>query len=191
MSDMEEPNQSDGLTFEQWKTANYTSTKGWASTTGWVFFDYLTNTRYGLGNDIILNDAQKEQLYKDIFRSAQWGIHHPTGDPEIAASVFHGIFFGAESKFEALQKIADRMFAKFVYLNGNPRLIFDANSYAWTSGSYTHVPEIKKIVNQTNAADMIYQSGSIDNIFNVINVKFNNPANYFRTEEVQYRIVQV
>jgi hypothetical protein len=188
MSQMEEPNQgSSPLTFQQWKTAGYTSAKGWASTTAWVFFDYLTNTRYGLGNDIVLDDEQKEQLYEDIYTCAQWCVHNPTGDTEIAASVFHGIFYGAESKFEALQKIADRMLAKFVYLNGNPRLIFDANSHTWTSGSYTHVPVIKKLVNQTSAANMMYQSGSIDNIFNVINVSFNNPANYFRTEEVQYK----
>ena len=188
MSQMEEPNQgSSPLTFQQWKTAGYTSAKGWASTTAWVFFDYLTNTRYGLGNDIVLDDEQKEQLYEDIYTCAQWCVHNPTGDPEIAASVFHGIFYGAESKFEALQKIADRMLAKFVYLNGNPRLIFDANSHTWTSGSYTHVPVIKKLVNQTSAANMMYQSGSIDNIFNVINVSFNNPANYFRTEEVKYK----
>ena len=186
---MEEPsNIATPLTFEQWKTANYTSTKGYSANTAWVFFDYLTNETFGLGKDIILNAAQKEQLYKDIYNASLWCSIAPTGDiSEAQASLFHGILYGAESKFEALQKIADRMFAKFVYLNGNPRLVFDANSYAWTSGSYTHVPEIKKLVNQSNSAEVTYQGGSIDNIFNVVNVKFNNPANYFRTEEVQYR----
>ena len=187
---MEEPNQSgdNSLTFEQWKNANYTSTKGYSANTAWVFFDYLTSPTFGLGNDIVLNATQKEQLYKDIYNAADWCAIAPTGDiSEAQASLFHGIIYGAESKFEALQKIADRMFAKFVYLNGNPRLIFDANSYSWTRGSYTHVPVIKKLVNQTNSAETTYQGGSIDNIFNVVNVKFNNPANYFRLEEVQYR----
>ena len=187
---MEEPNQlvDNSLTFEQWKNANYTSTKGYSANTAWVFFDYLTSPTFGLGNDIVLNATQKEQLYKDIYNAADWCAIAPTGDiSEAQASLFHGIIYGAESKFEALQKIADRMFAKFVYLNGNPRLVFDANSYSWTRGSYTHVPVIKKLVNQTNSAETTYQGGSIDNIFNVVNVKFNNPANYFRLEEVQYR----
>ena len=174
------------ITFEIWKAAGYTSQLGWTGNAAWIFFDYLTNTRYGLGNDIILDDVQKEQLYKDIYTASMWCGHKPiSGD--LRAKSFHGIFYGAESKFEALQKIADTFFAKFVYLNGNPRLVFDSNAFVWTYESYTHAPTIKKLVNQTNAADLIYQGGSIDNIFNVINVKFNNPVNYFRTEEVQYK----
>ena len=179
-------NPDDVITFADWQAAGYTSELGWAGNSAWVFFDYLTNTRYGLGNDIILDDEQKEQLYLDIYTAAMWCAHYPLAN-DLHAVAFHGIVYGAESKFEALQKMADSMFAKFVYLNGNPRLIFDANSFVWTYENYTHAPTIKKLVNQTNAANMMYQSGSVDNIFNVINVKYNNPGNYFRTEEVQYK----
>lgn len=180
---IQEPS-SIGVSFDDWQAAGYTSTLGWSSNTAWVFFDYLTNTTFGLGNDIVLDNQQKADLYEDIYLAARWTNLAPdAGQPLTPVSRFNGIIYGAESKFEALQKIADRMFAKFVYLNGNPRLVFDGRAFAWS----TYTPTIKKIVNQTNAANMMYQSGSIDNIFNVINVKWNNPENFFRTEEVQYK----
>jgi len=179
---IEEPTNI-GVSFSAWKSAGYSSTKGWSNNPAWVFFDYLTNTTFGLGNDIVLDAEQKEQLYADIYNASLWCKQNPTGNALQNAARFNGLFYGAESKFEALQKIADSMFAKFLYLNGNPRLFYDGQSFAF--GSYT--PTIKKLVNQTNSAEIIYQGGSVDNIFNVINVKWNNPDNYFRLEDVQYR----
>ena len=170
--------------FTQWKNAGYTSTPSIAQLTAWIFFDYLTNTTYGLGNDLKLSDDQKEILYKDIWDAAGWCAIQPiASNTDTFASTLNGIIYGAESKFEALQKIANRMYAKFVYLNGNPRLIYEGSAYEW--GNYT--PTIKKLVNQSNTANIIYQGGSIDNIFNVINVKYNEPAINFRLTEVQYR----
>jgi len=179
---IEEPSNI-GVSFSAWQSAGYSSTKGWSNNPAWVFFDYLTNTTFGLGNDIVLDSEQKATLYADIYNASLWCKQNPTGNVLQNAARFNGLFYGAESKFEALQKIADSMFAKFLYLNGNPRLFYDGQSFAF--GSYT--PTIKKLVNQTNSAEIIYQGGSVDNIFNVINVKWNNPDNYFRLEDVQYR----
>ena len=179
---IEEPSNI-GVSFSAWKSGGYSSTKGWSNNPAWVFFDYLTDQTFGLGNDIVLDAEQKEQLYADIYNASLWCKQNPTGNALQNAARFNGLFYGAESKFEALQKIADSMFAKFLYLNGNPRLFYDGQSFAF--GSYT--PTIKKLVNQTNSAEIIYQGGSVDNIFNVINVKWNNPDNYFRLEDVQYR----
>ena len=180
---IQEPNAQPGLSFSQWQAAGYTSTEGWSANGAWVFFDYLTNTTYGLGNDIILTDNQKDQLYYDIYLASFWSQLQPTNQLNAFTGYFNGVFYGAESKFEALQKIADSFYGKFIYLNGNPRLFFDGQSYAWS----TYTPTVKKLVNQTNAANLVYQSGSIDNLFNVINVKWNNPENYFRPETVQYK----
>ncbi len=170
--------------FSDWQAAGYTSTPSIAQLTAWIFFDYLTNTTYGLGNDLKLDDTQKEQLYRDIWDAAGWCALQPIpSNTDTFASTLNGIIYGAESKFEALQKIANRMYAKFLYLNGNPRLIYEGSAYQW--GSYT--PTIKKLVNQTNSANLTYQGGSIDNVFNVINVKYNEPAINFRLTEVQYK----
>ena len=193
-TNLEEPTEISGgaTSFANWRTANYTSStsnKGWSSNPAWVFFDYLTNTTYGLGDDIKLNAQQKYDaktnvgLYSDIYNASVWCQQQPSGVAHQRAARFNGVFYGGESKYEALQKIADTMFAKFVYLNGNPRLIFDGAAYSGWGGN---TPIIKKLVNQTNAAEVTYQSGSIENILNVINVKFNNPDNFYKVEEVQY-----
>lgn len=182
----EPTSNSSGVTFAEWRDAGYTDPvgDGWSNNTAWVFFDYLTNTTYGLGNDLKLSNDQKEQLYGDIWNASLWCQIRPIpGDTDTFASTLNGVIYGAESKFEALQKIANRMYAKFLYLNGNPRLIYEGSAYSW--GSYT--PTIKKLVNQSNSADLKYQGGSIDNIFNVINVKYNEPDINFRLKEVQYK----
>jgi hypothetical protein len=168
--------------FTAWKTANYTSTEDWANNPAWVFFDYFTSTTFGLGSDIAskLNEDQKEALYRDIWNWSIWCGYEVGGNDIIDCNV---IIYGAESKIEVLQKIAALGHAKFVYLNGNPRLIYDGASYDDAGGT----PIIKKLVNQTNAGNLMYQSGSIDNLYNVINVKFANKDNFYRLEEVQYR----
>ena len=173
-----------GLSFSAWQSAGYTSTPAWSNNPAWVFFDYLTNTTYGLGNEIILDTQQKEDLYYDIYNFSSWCGQHQQGDDIVDCNA---IIYGAESKIEVLQKIASTGNGKFVYLNGNPRLIFDGWAFEFTYQGVTFTPTVKKVVNQTSAGNMVYQSGSIDNLYNVINVKFANSDNFYRLEEVQYR----
>ena len=168
--------------FTAWKSAGYTGTLGWTNNPAWAFFDYFTNEVFGLGKDVAskLDDAQKEALYSDVWNFAIWCAQDQAGDDIIDCNV---IIYGKESKIEALQKIAALGNGKFVYLNGNPRLIYDGSAFAHAG----FTPTVKKIVNQSNAGNLIYQSGSIDNLYNVINVNFANRLNYYRLEEVQYK----
>ena len=168
--------------FDAWKDASYSATIGWTNNTADIFLDYLTNTTFGLGNDLRMTSDQQEQLYRDIWDASKWCDVLPNNGSTYASSI-DGVIYGAESKFEALQNIANRMYGKFLYLNGNPRLIIEGSAYQY--GSYT--PTIKKLVNQTNSANLSYQGGSINNIFNVINVKYNEPDNHFRLKEIQYK----
>ena len=180
--------------FTSWQSSGYGSaitsydvTK-WSTDPAWVFFDYFTNTTYGLGQEINskLTTEQKDALYYDIWQFSGWCSQHQLGKDIIDC---HAIVYGAESKIEVLQKIAALGHGKFVYLNGNPRLIYDGMSYPYSAGSDfpAYTPTIKKLVNQTNAGNLMYQSGSIDNLYNVINVKYANKDNYNRLEEVQYK----
>ena len=160
----------------------------WSTDPAWVFFDYFTNTTYGLGNEISsrLTAEQKAALYYDVWQFSGWCSQHQQGQDIIDC---HAIVYGAESKIEVLQKIAALGHGKFVYLNGNPRLIYDGMSYPYSAGSDfpAYTPTVKKVVNQTNAGNLMYQSGSIDNLYNVINVKYAHRDNYNRLEEIQYR----
>lgn len=182
---MEAPSENN-ISLSSWINSDYVSaTKTWTNNTAWIFWDYLTNVTYGLGEDILLTAEQKENLYSDIYTAAVWCSHQPTGST-LPVSTFNGVLFGAESKIDALQKIATSMHSNFVFVNGNPRLISDASAFSWTDGSYVNYPVAKKVVNQTNAANMTYVGGSMENIFNVIKVKWNNPDNYHKLETKTY-----
>lgn len=178
---IEAPNWN-GINFTDWVAADYSSELIWNNNPAWVFWDYLTNTTFGLGTDLVMDAGQKYELAKDVYKASNWCDHRPSGGDEIAS--INGIVYGAESKYEMLQKICDLFQAKFVFLNGNPRLFYDLQSYQYP-GSLA--PSVKKIVTQANSVDMSYQSGSVDNIFNVINIKWNNPDNYYRLEDLQYK----
>lgn len=174
--------------FTTWKNASFTSTPAWSTDPAWIFFDYFTNTTYGLGSEINsrLTAEQKETLYYDIWKFSGWCSQHQGGNDIIDC---HAVIYGAESKIEVLQKIAALGHGKFVYLNGNPRLVWDGSAYSYSAGSDfpAYTPVVKKLVNQTNAGNLMYSGGSIDNLYNVINVKFANKDNYNRLEEVQYK----
>jgi len=180
--------------FLSWRSSGYGSPitsyqpNQWSTDPAWIFFDYFTDTTYGLGQEINskLTTEQKDALYYDIWQFSGWCSQHQQGQDIIDC---HAVIYGAESKIEVLQKIAALGHGKFVYLNGNPRLIYDGMSYPYSAGSDfpAYTPTVKKIVNQTNAGNLMYQSGSIDNLYNVINVKYANKDNYNRLEEIQYK----
>lgn len=174
------------MDFSQWAANNFQSPLGWSNNTAWIFLDYLTNETFGLGRDLRMTSSQRTQLYADIWDAAEWCDVLPSGSQTFASSI-DGIIYGAESKFEALQNIANRMYAKFLFINGNPRLIFEGSAYEWSTSTFAYTPTIKKLVNQSNSANLSYQGGSINNVFNIINVKYNEPDNHFRLKEVQYR----
>ena len=174
------------MDFSQWAANNFQSTPGWTNNTAWIFLDYLTDTTFGLGRDLIMTPSQQTQLFADIWSAAEWCDVLPSGSQTFASSI-DGIIYGAESKFDALQNIANRMYAKFLFINGNPRLIFEGSAYSWSTSTFAYTPTIKKLVNQSNSANLSYQGGSINNVFNIINVKYNEPDNHFRLKEVQYR----
>jgi hypothetical protein len=178
------------LTFDDWKNAEYKSTPGYSANPAWVIFDYLTDDCFGLKKEIIdpLTPEQRDVLYRDIYCAGQWCRYQPHGqginDPRVAR--FNGVFYGAESKYEAIQKIADSFHGKFIYINGNPRLIWDGQGHldlGIECGNFN----VSKLVNQANSANTSYSSGSLGNVFNVVKVKYNDPFNYYKISEVEYR----
>lgn len=177
---------TNGITFSEWKNAGYNSTEGYSANPAWVFFDYLTNKTFGLGNEIVSNltDTQKEDLFHDIYCAAKWCSYSPNGVDFVAR--FHGVFYGAESKYEALQKIADSFQGKLVYINGNPRLMWDGKGHI-DLGTDCGGFGVKKLVNQANSANTSYNSGSLNNVFNNIKVKYNDPENYYKLSETVYK----
>lgn len=197
--DIQEPVNSTALSFAEWKAYNFnhpvtaisesaddgiTFSQNAAS----HFLDYITNTTYGLGNEIKLNEldpVDRDNFYADVYAAMVW-----CEDYKIKTN---GVFFGQESKIEALQKIAAVFDGKFMYINGYPRLIFEGACYAQ---NYTHTDiltgvqtpfvrdtVIKKLVNQTNSANIVYSGNSVENLFSKVTVQYNDRKDLFKRKE--------
>lgn len=194
--DIQEPVNSSFLTFEEWQAYNYNHPVSaiaeslddgitFSQNAASHFLDYITNTRYGLGNEVKIDELpqiQRDAFYYDVYLAHLW-----CEDYKIKTN---GVFFGQESKIEALQKIAAVFDGKFMYVNGYPRLIFEGACFAQ---DYTHTDvitgeihyyqrpfTISKVVNQTNSAEITYSGNSMENIYNKVSVTYNDRKDLFK-----------
>ena len=203
---LQEPINDSFMTFDEWlgynfnhpvsavtegQSKNYTFSQNAAG----HFYEYLTNTRYGLGSEIKLNELPYEnwvQFHQDVYDAMAWC--------EDYGIKTNGIIFGQESKIEALQMIAAVFAGRFAYVNGYPRLMFEGQCYDHnythvdrTTGAqsqYTRTANLKKLVNQSSSANLVYSGSSLDNVFNKITVKYNDRGNYFKLKDAKLEVAQ-
>jgi len=204
--DIQEPINDTFLTFDQWKNYDYNHPVSaisesaedgvtFSQNAAGHFYEYLTNTRYGLGQEIKLDelpDEEHERFHLDVYEAMAWC--------EDYGIKTNGIIFGQESKIEALQNIAAVFAGRFVYVNGYPRLLFEGQcfdqDYTHTNRTtqaqtqYTRFSTTKKLVNQSSAANIVYTSNSIENIFNKITVPYNDRGKLFKTKLATYSVEQ-
>lgn len=205
--DFQEPINDSFMTFAQWQSYNFNHPPSAVTEFGVAggttfsqnaaghFYEYLTNTRYGLGDEIKLNELPYEnwvQFHQDVYDAMAWC--------EDYGIKTNGIIFGQESKIEALQMIAAVFAGRFAYVNGYPRLLFEGqcfdhnythvNRTTGAQSQYTRTANLKKIVNQSNSANIVYSGSSLDNVFNKITVKYNDRGNYFKLKDATLEVAQ-
>lgn len=76
----------------------------WTNNPAWIFYDLLTNTRYGLGNDISENSVDKWALY-GIAQYCDELVPNGEGGTE-PRFVFNGVLNTSEDAYSVLQTIA-------------------------------------------------------------------------------------
>lgn len=202
---MQEPINDSFMTFDEWRGYNFNHPvsavteggdgKTFSQNAAGHFYEYLTNVRYGLGNEIKLNELPYEnwiQFHQDVYDAMAWC--------EDYGIKTNGIIFGQESKIEALQNIAATFSGRFVYINGYPRLMFEGQAYDHdythvdrTTGEqnqYTRFANIKKLVNQSSSAGIVYSGNSLDNVFNIVNVPWNDRGDLFKTKLAKMEVAQ-
>jgi hypothetical protein len=202
---MQEPINDSFMTFDEWRGYNFNHPVGavtegsdgktFSQNAAGHFYDYLTNSRYGLGSEIKLNELPYDnwiQFHQDVYDAMAWC--------EDYGIKTNGIIFGQESKIEALQNIAATFSGRFVYINGYPRLMFEGQAYDHdythvdrTTGEqnqYTRFANIKKLVNQSSSAGIVYSGNSLDNVFNIVNVPWNDRGDLFKTKQAKMEVAQ-
>lgn len=156
----------DGVTFKE----------EWTNDPAWCALDYITNKRYGAGDDIRLSEDYLPDFYQQLYRASIRNSERvPNGiggfEPRYSLNAY---FVGSESKWEAIQSIASNMNAQFIWQGSDLVLYQDRPSTP------------KLLVNQTNVVNgsFSFSGGSVKSVYNAVTVVYNNPAKFYRQDQI-------
>jgi predicted phage tail protein len=140
----------------------------WHNNPAWVFYELVTNDRWGLGEFLGDTEADKWVLY-EIGRYCDEPVPDGLGGME-PRFTFNGVISTQEEAFRVVQALAS-VFRGMVY---------------WSSSGVTAVQDApsrpSKLVTQANAVGGLftYQGTALKTRFTVVNVSFTDPADRYR-----------
>lgn len=147
---------------------NGTFKTAWTNNPAWVFFDLLTNDRYGLGQYIDQSQVDKWALY-DIAQYCDELVPDGFGGQEPRFTI-NALISSAREAYDVLQTITS---------------VFRGMAY-WAAGAVTAVQDRPKdpvqVVNQTNVVDgqFTYTSSSLKDRHSVALITWNDPDDFYR-----------
>ena len=142
----------------------------WTDSPAWCLLDYIENPKYGLGKDIILTDAQKELMLRDIFSISDYCDEVTNGKPRF--SINTAITEG--TKIEILEQLCSVFFGAYVFYNGALRIRADRPD-----------SQIKLLVNQANAGNFQYEHTTLKSFINKVEVTYLEPGSFYTQEVVK------
>lgn len=147
---------------------NGTFKTAWTNNPAWVFYDLLTNDRYGLGQYIDAAQVDKWALY-DIAQYCDQLVPDGFGGQEPRFTI-NAVINSAREAYDVLQTITS---------------VFRGMAY-WGAGVVTAVQDKPKdpvkIVNQTNVIDgqFTYTSSGLKDRHSVALITWNDPDDFYR-----------
>ena len=146
--------------------------KEWTQNPAWIVYDFITNKKYGLGNEINLTSAQRQSLLEDLFLIGHYC------DELVTTNGVTGVRFSTNTvimdgtKLQILQQLCSVFFGSVVFHNGGIRIAYDRLNTT-----------TKLLVNQANAGSFDKTLSSSKNFINKVRLSYIEPANFY-TEEV-------
>jgi hypothetical protein len=146
--------------------------KEWTQNPAWIVYDFITNKKYGLGNEINLTSAQLQSLLEDLFLIGHYC------DELVTTNGVTGVRFSTNTvimdgtKLQILQQLCSVFFGSVVFHNGGIRIAYDRLNTT-----------TKLLVNQANAGSFDKTLSSSKNFINKVRLSYIEPANFY-TEEV-------
>ena len=140
----------------------------------WVYYDILTNNRYGLGDFLSEQDIDKYALYR-IAKYCDEEVDDLTGTGNTEPRYTMNLYLTkAVEAYKVLKDMSTNFLSMIYYLDGKLTLIQDIP----TGPSY--------LFNKSNVVDGIfsYESTGSKTRINQIVVKWNNPENKYRQESI-------
>lgn len=158
--------------------------KQWTDNPIWIVLDLLTNSRYGLGSFIKMEDV-------DMFSFYEVAQYCDGVDEEGNFVGFSNGFGGLEPRFSFSALLKDRM--KTLEVITSILGLIDASLY-WNNGkiSLTHKEansRIRALFNNRNVVDglFIYTSSRRDERYNLVEVTYNDETDLYKSK-VEYRM---
>ena len=156
-----------GVHPSSWNYASFT--EQYSNNPAWIFWDWLTNERYGLGNDIVLTAANQTVLLQDLFEASAHNNQSVNSERRFTCNT---IISGSAEKLATLDSIASTMNAKTYWYKGQLRL--------WQDRAGT----TERVVNQTNTQEIAYTGASSRSLTNFVTTSFNSPQKMFKEDSV-------
>lgn len=170
------PNEYNGET-RTGHPVNYAAFSGtwktqWTQNPAWIVYDFITNKKYGLGNEFNMSVAQEQALLEDIFKIGYYCDEQVTTNGTTGPRFSTNTVITEGTKLQVLQQLCSVFFGAIVFYNGGLRI------------SYDHLDTtIKLLVNQANAGNFDKSLTSSKNFVNKVRLTYIEPANFY-TEEV-------
>jgi hypothetical protein len=147
--------------------------QSWTQNPIWCLYDFITNKKYGLGNDIILTTAQNTALMNDIFTIGAYCDTITTTSSGVNQPLFSlNTVITDGTKLQILQQLCSVFYGAYIFNNGGLRITCDKQS-----------TNIKLLVNQANAGEFTKALTSSKNFVNKVRLSYVEPSNFY-TEEI-------
>lgn len=163
-------------TYDSWVTAGRPFERKWTDCPAWTAYDYITNKRYGLGNDIILNNIQLHNLQKDMFgvmffSDEKIDAGQKDGSTEPRFSMNTAVSEG--TKMDILEGLCSNFNGGYTFSDGGLRITID---------DYVSDLSTAMIVNQATvgAEGFKHTHNSLTSFVNKVNVSYVDPDTFYQ-----------
>ena len=158
-----------GTKYRDWD-GNFRAEKVYTNNPAWIFYDIITNNRYGLGDFVAETDIDKYALYK-IARYCDEMVDDGNGGTEPRYTL-NTYLTKATDAFKVLKDIASNFVTMLYYLDGKLFPVQDVPAGPMYNFSKANVLE----------GEFTYESTGTKTRINQVVVSWNNPDNNYKIE---------
>ncbi len=150
--------------------------KVWTDNPVWCLYDYITDRKYGLGNDLLFSATQRTALLKDLFSLAIYCDNILTnidGNPQPRYSTNTVITDG--TRINIMEQLCSVFRGSYFFHSGGLRITADREDAV-----------VSLLVNQGNVLNgkFDYVVSSTKNFINKVRLTYIEPANFYNEEVV-------
>ena len=164
-------------TYDSWVSAGRPFELLYTDCPAWCLYDYITNIRFGLGNDIILNETQLHLLQEDLFgvmffsdEKVDAGQKDGTTEPRFSCNVA----ISEGTKMDILEALCSNFNGGYTFADGGLRITMDGEITDFSNA---------KIVNQASVgpAGFKHTHNSLKSFVNKVNVGYVDPETFYQS----------